>query len=256
MLRSEKQVPDDYDIDNRYDPDTEGCKELYDDEIEAFFDGMTGYTVCNWQSYNRYNRSPFYTVKVTSEVTGEYYLFSSDYIGPSVYWASKKHAGDRKIREFLTVCRRLGGHILWPRGNGNTINSARGGSGGFYDRIDWTLHLLQIFYFSETEDDYMKAAASLINNIQDRSDFIIENGSRLKRLYLAFQTYKDELMIFTDFKGFCNRFRLVGSFVDSEYNVIDMAGLYPLLPNDYLKCIDKLCGAVAERNDILHLPQK
>lgn len=37
LLGSENEVPKDFDIDQRDDPDV-GCKKLYDDEIIAFFE--------------------------------------------------------------------------------------------------------------------------------------------------------------------------------------------------------------------------
>lgn len=94
------------------------------------------------------NKPKFYTIKIDN------ILLSSDYIGPSVYWARKRGVSDDKIRNFLAQCRTIGGHIVWERGRGlkYKVNTSRSGSDGVYDRFDWTLLLLKIFLSDKKRD--------------------------------------------------------------------------------------------------------
>ena len=138
-----------FNIDKRIDPDTCGCKELYDDFIEAFFSDEH----CNIEHGIKKvenvkqqfgNKSPVYTIFLNDSD----YLMSTDYIGPSVYWARYRKISDGNIIKFLSICRTIGGHMAWPRGREVfvKINSARAGKAGLYDRIDWTLALIKIYY--------------------------------------------------------------------------------------------------------------
>ena len=47
LIGSSQPLPSDYNIDDRPDPDTDGCKKLYDDIIEAYFQNMRTHTVEN-----------------------------------------------------------------------------------------------------------------------------------------------------------------------------------------------------------------
>ena len=143
LTGSYDELPLNYDINKREDPD-QSCKKLYDDVVNNFF-GEDKEVKNLEQQYG--NKPPFYTVQI--QKNGETYLFSSDYIGPSVYWARELGISDRGITEFLNICRTLGGHIIWPRGGERpkgvfTPNQAKSGCSGVYDRIDWTLQLLKI----------------------------------------------------------------------------------------------------------------
>ena len=248
LLGSENEVPKDFDIDQRDDPDV-GCKKLYDDEIIAFFGNSND--VENWkQKYG--TKPPFYTIRIIEKQ----FLFSSDYIGPSVYWARERGISDDRIRDFLTICRRLGGHILFPRGGKrqkgiDTPNQAKAGSKGVYDRIDWFLQLIKIFYASKSRKDYLYEANLLLpdgfRNIQNFND-------KFNHIYSSLENYKDEFLYFKNFEGFCNCFKLVGSLVDREYNVVEMTKFFPILPENYEEYIENLCNAIEARNDRLHLP--
>lgn len=59
-----------------------------------------------------FRNQPTYTLFVNEDE----FLLSSDYIGPSIYWARECGIEDSEIREFLKICRTIGGHIVWPRG--------------------------------------------------------------------------------------------------------------------------------------------
>lgn len=94
----------------------------------------------------------YLTYKETDEQDNNY-DFSTDYIGPSRYWALKFLGGDvskiaNTIGDFLSVTRTIGGHVFWPAhkvDNKNTINQARGGN-GMYDRFDITLAELKHYF--------------------------------------------------------------------------------------------------------------
>ena len=116
---------------------------------------------CNWNEITfTYNKEIFY--------------LTSDYIGASIGWAIYKGISDKILNDYLNIARSIGGHILFWRHtdekyacwckNGDeyilvskddqipygykkiTINTARGGSGGVFDRFDWTLIMLKEYY--------------------------------------------------------------------------------------------------------------
>lgn len=250
MLGSENELPKDFDVDQRYDPD-DGCKQLYDDQMMAYF--RYNKDVENWEQKSRYNL-PCYTIRVIEKD----FLFSSDYIGPSVYWARERGISDDRIRNFLAICRRLGGHILLPRGGDRpkgvyTPNQAKAGNKGVYDRIDWFLQLLKIFYASQQRVGYYLQQANLLlpEEFRNKKNF----NEKFIQIYKSLEFYKDEFLYFKNFEGFCNCFKLVGSLVDKEYNVVEMTKFFPILPEDYEEYIDNLCDAIETRNERLHLLQ-
>lgn len=248
LTGSYDELPLNYDINKREDPD-QSCKKLYDDVVNSFF-GEDKDVKNLEQQYG--NKPPFYTVQI--QKNGETYLFSSDYIGPSVYWARELGISDRGIIKFLNICRTLGGHIIWPRGGERpkgvfTPNQAKSGCSGVYDRIDWTLQLLKIFYeiekYREDKKEYLKRANALLpKEFRNKSNF----NDKFDRLYNSFDFYKKHFELFGDFEGFCERFKLVGSFVDNDHNIIWMTDSFPILPLRYEEYIEKLSTAVQARN--------
>lgn len=247
LLRKAETISYDYSIDLRFDPDTDGCEELYDDIREAFFNDFKLH-VENLKQYN--NKYEFYTIRIDKK-----YLFSSDYMGPSVFWARECGIKDRKIIDFLNVCRKLGGHIVWPRGGHRpkgvyTVNVAKSGCYGLYDRMDWTLYLLKIFYDSKgNQETFLEVANQLLpEEFRRKNNF----NDKFLLLYRSFDFYKEEFELFHTFRGFCDRFKLVNSFVDDQYRVIPMIDLFPILPRDYNDYITNVCTAVKKRNNILH----
>lgn len=137
--------PDNYCIDKRRDPDSDS-KRLYDDILTIFFSENNSAKNLEQQFYGK---PKFYTIKINNDT-----LLSSDYIGPSVYWARERGVSDDKIRDFLKQCRTIGGHIVWERGSDlkYKVNTSRSGSDGVYDRFDWTLLLLKIFLSDVKQD--------------------------------------------------------------------------------------------------------
>lgn len=256
LIDGELPLPGNFDWKNRTDPDS-GCKKLYDDIILAYFSNLEQnqsngiISVENWeQKYG--GMPPFYTIRINSAT--DCVLLSSDYIGPSVHWANEQGISDEKITEFLSVCRTIGGHMVWPRGRDitydgtQTINCARAGNRGVYDRIDWTLLLIKMFYDCEGESEFLSKLELIF------SDEIHKYNckSNLNRMYNSIKrTYAVWLCKFPDFTSFCKQFCLERSFVDRDYNVIKMADWIPLLPNSYADFINNLCKAVQIRNNFI-----
>ena len=246
------QLPSDFDIKKRIDPDSV-CKELYDDIISAFFSSDNEnkenniYTVENWkQQYG--GKHPFYTIRINED--SDCILLSSDYIGPSVYWAQQEGISIENIRDFLGTCRTIGGHMVWPRGSDITwdgtltINTAKGGDGGVYDRIDWTLLLIKIYYSFPKRDDFFQCLRCIFP-----AEKIDMCKSSFLRMYGAIsRAYTVWFSRFGSFERFCDQFMLNGSFVDETFRVKKMIDWFPLLPNPYMEYINNLCQAIQNRN--------
>ena len=237
LIESEiKNFPNDFQIDSRRDPDS--CsKKLYDDIEKIFFHGE------EIKIEEGFGKSGiYYTLKMADNT-----LLSVDYIGPSVNWAEQKGIAQEKIRDFLKCCRTIGGHIVWERGSDlpYKVNLARGGKKGVYDRFDWTILLLKIFVENkEMSKDEFVSKACLYIPVENRDDCKIK--SAFENLYHAFEC--SEWLSKFEFEEFCNKFKLVGSFVDYKYNVIELAPLFPILPIDYEKYINNTCNAIDLRN--------
>ncbi len=258
LINGELPLPSNFDWKNRKDPDS-GCKKLYDDILLAYFDdlkqnnsnGIFSADVLEQKSYGQ--NSPFYyTIRINAN--SECIFLSSDYIGPSAYWAEKQGISNEKIVEFLSVCRTIGGHIVWPRGKDITydgtltINCAKGGEKGVYDRIDWTLLLIKIFYECQEKSEFFNK----INSVFREEICRYSAKSNLDRMYHSIERiYAVWLRKFHKFGNFCDQFRLKGSFVDCDYNVIPMADWFPLLPNYHMCYIENLCKAIQNRNNIM-----
>lgn len=138
------------------DPD-QFSKNLYEYHIEL------------WNNRNSTNINNL-SLKFAEDGYGGYCLWqggikiTSDYIGPSAYWANDIGILDEEIGEYLKVTRTIGGHLIWPSKSVYTgewifnkktsnmeqekksINTARSGKKGFYDRIDLTLLDLKNWY--------------------------------------------------------------------------------------------------------------
>lgn len=276
LIGSSQPLPSDYNIDDRPDPDTDGCKKLYDDIIEAYFQNMRTHTVENveqqfyarrkedlekkWIYYeklnntnpapkSKYKEPPFYTIFIDKGSPDEI-LLSSDYFGPFVYWAIESGIDDDQIREFLQIGRTIGGHIVWPRGKNvvNKINESRAGNDGVYDRPDWTLILLKIYFENRDEKSFLNEANSCIpERFREKYNF----NSKFKRLYKAFYDSNKWIDLIGSFESFCIQFKLKGSFVDDDFNVIHLTDLFPLFPKDYKEYIKNTCEAIRLRNQNL-----
>ena len=142
--------PRDFLIQTRKDPDT--CNgELYSDLLTVFFGDkqLKSLGLASVKKEKQKYQGRFY---YTLFVNKGKYLLSSDYIGASIYWAIEAGLNKEEIVQFLKISRTLGGHIVFPRGNGTpTINQARGGEKTYYDRFDLTLLALKKWYLGDAD---------------------------------------------------------------------------------------------------------
>lgn len=201
--------PLDFDLENRKDPDS-SSKELYDDLRTTFFssDSKLDLNIRSIQNKVQGNKEKYYTLFVN----GDEHLLSADYIGPSVHWAKKANLNDTEIIKFLSYSRTLGGHIVFPRGAGSnvihwhkqkrlTINTARGGQDGYFDRFDLTLFAIKnLFEGNKISNEKMEKA--WINY----SDW--------------FERFNGSFIFFIDF------FHL-NDFVNKDYDILDLTSFNP-----------------------------
>lgn len=136
------EYPLGFNLETRKDPD-QCSKQLYDDIEKIFFskeklESLKLNSIEN--KCQNFNSGDFYTLFIDD---GKY-LLSSDYIGASVYWAKQAGLADEDIVEYLMISRTIGGHMVFPRGQGTTVNQARGGKNSYYDRFDLTLLAIKI----------------------------------------------------------------------------------------------------------------
>lgn len=246
--------PNGCNLENRKDPDS--CsKELYDDLKKSLFneEAITKLGIKKVENVEQNFGNKYYTLFVNDDE----FLLSADYIGPSIYWAKQAGLNDEEITSYLKVSRTLGGHLVWPRGeNGHiiyrlppnksgkehplTVNTARGGKGGYFDRIDLTLYAFKQYYNRATIDNNYVAQA-------------IEN------YYDWFNIFKGD----NTFRNFIEFFKLQG-FVNENYEVYDLTTFddstktYSLLVNEkvsipntkeaYLRFIRGANFAITNRN--------
>src|SRR5574344_1101394 len=234
LIEDDKDLMDSkYDIENRVDPDS-SSKTLYEDVKTVFFANDNPEVLR--QKYK--NNPEFYTLVLHDNGIR---LISTDYIGPSVHWAQSSEFTEDEIRDFLRESRTIGGHVAWERGSNipYKVNTARGGEDGLYDRIDLTLLLLKIYKNSSDLNSFSKAANALLPEKCDES-------KRWKGMYNAFSA--SSWLNNHGFDDYCSKFMLYGSFVDEKDNVILMADIYPILPNDYHSYAKNVVEAIGKRN--------
>lgn len=255
-------------IDERIDPD-KSSKKLYYALWRSFF-------------YSKSNDDKIQSIQIivgtknndswlTLSVNDKEFLLSSDYIGPSIYWARELGKVDKDIIEFLKTSRLLGGHIVWPRGfqkgwyysykNNSyfyceykksqsivTINQAKA---AFYDRIDWMLVLLKIYY--EIKGPVEKKLETFVEKgqelIPETCRGIKQHIDKFKKLFYAFENSIEWLRVFSTFKEFCDFFHLKGSFVNGNYEVIELVPFFPILPYNIDDYISNNVDAISNRND-------
>lgn len=195
------------------------------------------------------------------------FILSSDYIGPSIYQSSViGQLKNSEIKEIVERGRTLGGHMIWPRGSKeNTVNKVRGGEiyrgcgYGFYDRIDLPLQLLKIYYKVINENNnYRKQKFEEIIRTLFTDKKWNENHLCFEAMFQAFddvsQTNAREwFKIFKTFEQFNIFFKLVGSFVDEGYEVVQLTDFFPIKPakESYKKYIQNNLNAIEMRNKIL-----
>lgn len=187
-------------------------------------------------------------------------ILSSDYIGPSINQAM--YLGElttNEIKSIIQISRTLGGHIFWPRGKGvtPTINQVKGGEisskcgYGFYDRIDWTFLLLKIYY--SVQDNEKNSISIIVEKVKEitKNDDISNNDIEcFKAMMVAFNRSDSWLNRFTSFDKFCEFFKLKGSFVNSNCEVIELTQFFPIKPDKdgYRRYIENNLLAIIKRN--------
>lgn len=70
-------------------------------------------------------------------------------------------------------------------------------------------------------------------------------------MYKAFYDSNKWIDLIGSFESFCIQFKLKGSFVDDDFNVIHLTDLFPLFPKDYKEYIKNTCEAIRLRNQNL-----
>ncbi|MCM1241834.1 MAG: hypothetical protein NC314_03270 [Roseburia sp.] len=179
-------------------------------------------------------------LEIRAEINGKTFLLSSDYIGPSKYYAAKTFRNNEKdereeMAEIFNICRCFEGHIIWPKGqmsdhhgayipygpNGeNSINMSRGGRSGVFDRFDVTLYLLKRYYelFIEKECFYTRIfdrTEIFLDGCKERLD-VKQNAFRLFNIFLSFELSLDWLAVFKEFPAFIQIFELQDFVEDNE----------------------------------------
>lgn len=253
-----------YSLANRPDPDSESVI-LKEDLLEAFWGPKTN--KARVSAEKNYGHGPFRDIEVPWG--GQTILLSVDYLGPSVYWLKDYYSehgidtpeADSRIREFLKESRKLGGHILSPRGsNGGpheTLNQARGGERGVYDRIDVTLLCLKVFFgCPRVSSANCQRDASVfeeeVSKLFHNEEQFKKVKPNLTRIFNSLQYYAEDFAYFSNFRGFCERQKLTGSFVTKEGEVEMFAPLCPLKPENYEAYAENVNGAIKKRNEMMH----
>lgn len=203
------------------DPDA-SCDKPYDDLID-FYD-MTSYSHTPYHhrlKKNRLGKLLFLEDESDNRM-------SSDYIDPSRAWAHTKGGiTDAEIGEMLLRARTISRHMLWPVHKIPTINTARGGRSGFYDRIDLTLQEIR----------YMKT-----DDLQSRNRAVRNAIEKEKAWFSLFMKASG----LDGFKNFVDLFRLNSFVYGDDYSVISLVasnlteGIYvpvstdqPVFPVDF-----------------------
>ncbi len=194
------------------DPDSESLF-LYR-KWEDFFKGKRHL----WQAYPTESN-------ILVNVDRKEFILGSDYIGPSKYWTAldlfnsgkDEDTVSTKMQEILNETRKFKGHIVWPRMidgmslGYSTINMARGGRKGVYDRFDITLYLLSKYY-PILEDKYSPKDFCMRFDIFvkscDEISMLNGNKQRLFNMFTAFELSSDWLKLFGTFEGFIEFFDL------------------------------------------------
>jgi len=177
-------------------------------------------------------KSPF---SICVKINGKEYTLSSDYIGFSKNWVPRE-ISDCQLSEAMSITRTIGGHMVWPIGVGYpTINQAKGTGKGFYDRIDWTLRILKIYY------EYIDIALKNERYASIFSDKLMEEilkndvSFSVCQILVAFDNSREWLAEFRTFEKFINTFKLnvFCSKNGEKYEVEPIVAWIPIRPNEY-----------------------
>lgn len=218
LNETDRLLPDYTDADSRIPIN----KTLYEDYVNDIL--IKADSSRDWKLDTETNRDYKICFKET-----KLYLFTTDYIGPSRKWANNQNDVFDRLKfenELLSKSRILAGHIIWPTYNRKfTTNQARGGT-GFYDRIDITLKLLQLYMDNKLykNDEFPQ---NEINKIILKKFDVKEISDKVYGVLLSFHRYKEFYNEIGSFKEFCKINMLIGSFVIEKNNLIDVVNLQP-----------------------------
>lgn len=226
--------------------------------------------------------------EIEAEIDNKIFVLSSEYIGPSKEWAARTFSDNEirkeKMANILNVCRRFGGHMIWPKdqyiflnqkdhesrmritygkNSQNNINMSRGGNKGVYDRFDITLYSLKKYYdlfINKDKKEYLNKglydrAEAFIASCNDKID-IKENGFRLFNLFLSFELTSEWFAIFDNFSKYIEVFKLE-EFTETENKEPVIWGcdkenkIIKLWDKDenYKNYIDECINAIKKRTD-------
>ena len=152
--------------------------------------------------------------------------YSSDFIGPSRHWAKYVGMRDDEIGNYLIHARTIGGHMIWPVHRIPTINSVRGGHGGFYDRIDLTLYEIQRYFLNEPAAYQMKRVREQIEKEKWFFDILCEDVKIPEEKFIRF-------IEFWKLKPFVDDNYQVLSLVSSDFEIkryVSISSQEPIFP--------------------------
>jgi len=221
--------------------------------------------------------------KILTRVNDCNFRLGSDYIGFSKQWITNDISA-YNVGEALSITRCFAGHILWCKGFANgwyedakentfkysnkfksnfiTIKQAKGGKNGVYDRIDWTLRLLDIYYQvinnskSITRKELFESYDA-IKSLIEYTDYSVDEKKIKKnsyetsvyRLFYAFENSRKWLLLFKDFLGFTKYF-VLRDIIDLEKDSVkELAPWFPVLPNNYYNYIQNSIDFINKRKN-------
>ena len=236
--------------------------------------------------------------KILAKVNDKKFYLGSDYIGFSLNWIPK-NIETSIIEDSLRITRTFCGHIIFPKGFYKgwfyckkdkkihysekniytwyemqygqdskmyknlyiyTVNLAKGGKGGFYDRFDWTLKMIKTYFecINECKEIRLIRYLNIINAILEKeisinketidAKEILTMQSRFINLYFGLDNSREWFLLFNDFHGFVDYFCLRNSFVDEKDTIINLADWLPILPNDYKGYMETTVNQIKKRN--------
>lgn len=110
--------------------------------------------------------------------------------------------------------------------------------------------MLKIYFENRDEKTFLAEAVKLIPiELREKEYFI----SKFIKMYKAFHDSNKWIDFIESFEKFCITFKLVGSFVDDNFNVISLADLLPMLPRDYKIYIKNTCQAIMQRAEKIEM---
>lgn len=195
------------------------------------------------------------------KINNREYILTSDYIGFSKNWVPHD-IEDEMVSEALKITRTIGGHVAWPIGVGYpTINQAKGTGQGFYDRIDWTLRILSIYYKYINEDTrdkrykfiYMDKEIIEIFSEGKEKEFLNINFA-VCQMIVACENAREWFEEFHEFKNFIDVFKLnmLCDIEGGEYVVKPIINWFPIKPSDYRLYINNMKKCIEDRTNTIN----